>query len=119
MSKFEVRVRKITNIDKHPNAERLSVVRVDSFDWDIISGLDQFKIGDLAIYVPIDSVLPPELVETIFKDSKVKPSNGRIRAAKIRGIVSYGLLVDLSVFNNIGKTYINKNNQLVLEYEKN
>ena len=93
MSKWEVKVRKISKVMPHENADRLDVARADGFDWDIVVGKDQFKVGDLAVYVPIESILPQNLVDTIFKDSKVKPHNGRVKAVKIRQKVSYGLLL--------------------------
>lgn len=91
MSKFEVKVRKITSIKPHPNADKLEIARVDGFDWDCIIGKEQFKVGDLAVYVPIDSVIPPEMVEAL--NMKVSLNKGRIKAVRIRGEVSYGLLL--------------------------
>lgn len=93
MSKWEIRVRKITSLEPHPNADRLLVARVDGFEWNIIVGKDQFKVGDLAVYVPIESILPQNILDTVFKDSKVQPSKGRIKATRIRQLVSYGLLL--------------------------
>lgn len=93
MSKWEVKVRTITDVSPHENADRLEVARVDGFDWDIIVGKGQFKVGNLAIYVPVDSILPQDILDTVFKDSKVQPSKGRIKTARIRQKVSYGLLL--------------------------
>lgn len=93
MSKWEVTVRKISSVIPHPNADRLELCRVDGFDWDIITGKDQFKVGDLAVYVPIESILPQTILDTVFKNSKVQPHKGRIKAVKIRQVVSYGLLL--------------------------
>jgi RNA ligase (TIGR02306 family) len=93
MSKWEVKVKKIASVEAHPNADKLEVARVDGFDWDIIVGKNQFKVGDLVVYVPIESILPQQILDTVFKDSKVQPSKGRIKAIKIRQKVSYGLLL--------------------------
>jgi len=91
MSSLICQVEKIVSVEKHPNADRLDIAKVR--DWTVIVGKEEFKVGDLCIYLPIDSVLSKELEEKLFKDSKIKLSGGRIRAEKIRGIISYGFCI--------------------------
>lgn len=91
MSQVQVRAVRIEDMLVHPNADRLSIAMVNGFPC--VCGKDQFSKGDIVLYFPVDIVLPPELVEKLFKDSKIKPSKGRIRAIKIRGAYSEGLLV--------------------------
>lgn len=92
-SNFRVPLTKILKVEKHPNADKLSVYTVYGFQ--VIGGLEQFKVGDLVIYVPIDSILRPALEESVFgKESKIKLHNSRVRQIKIRGLVSQGLLLD-------------------------
>lgn len=79
----------------HENAERLEFCRV--LGWWCITGKGQFNVGDRAIYVEVDSVMSPELVGKVFANSKIQPHNGRIRAVKIRGMFSQGLLLDYSL----------------------
>jgi tRNA-binding EMAP/Myf-like protein len=55
-SNHRVPVVRITEVLKHPNADRLSLVKVGGYQ--VVVGLDQFKPGDLAVYVPPDSVVP-------------------------------------------------------------
>lgn len=76
----------------HENAERLEFCRV--LGWWCITTKGQFNVGDRAIYVEVDSVMSPELVGKVFANSKIKPHNGRIRAVKIRGMFSQGLLLN-------------------------
>jgi RNA ligase (TIGR02306 family) len=60
---------------------------------------DDFKPGDRAVYVPIDSIVQTTRPEFAFLAPKSKPNGTyRIRAMKLRGIFSMGLLVktDLS-----------------------
>jgi RNA ligase (TIGR02306 family) len=52
-------------------------------------GADEFKEGDLAAYVPPDSVVDTTRPEFAFLDK----GTGRIRAIKLRGVISMGLLV--------------------------
>lgn len=85
MSEFHVQVVRIGKIEKHPNADRLGITRV--FDYPVVVNLDEFCEGDLAVYVPVDSVVPEDDPRWAFLKG-----NNRIRAAKIRGVVSIGLL---------------------------
>jgi len=93
MSEFIVPMVKIQTVEKHPKADRLDVVTIDG--WQCVCGRDQFKIGDYAVYVPIDSILPPKLEEKIFAGSQMKRDglNGRIKTVKIREFISQGLLL--------------------------
>lgn len=91
-SNFKVPLTKILKVEKHPGADKLSVYTVYGFQ--VIGGLNQYQEGDLIYYVPVDSIIPNWLEEIIFKDSKVKPHNGRIRQIKLRGLASQGLLIN-------------------------
>ena len=93
MSDFAVEVVLIDEVQNHPNADRLDLVKVKG--WTVVVGRGQFKQHDLAVFFPIDSVLPEALENLLFRDSKIKPKNGRIRTTKIRGVVSQGLLASL------------------------
>lgn len=93
VSDFKVPVTKITEIFAHPNADRLSLCKVDGLGYQIIIPKDKFQIGDKVVYIPVDSVLPPELELRLFPaESKIKLTNSRIRAIKIRSIISQGML---------------------------
>jgi RNA ligase (TIGR02306 family) len=94
MSKLNVEVVEVGDVDRHPNADRLSLAKV--FGYTVVVGLWQFKPGDLAVYFPVDSVLPEKLEDFLFKDSKVKLHKHRVRAVRIRGTVSQGLLVPIT-----------------------
>lgn len=83
----------ILDIQSHNNAERLEVATVYGFQ--IIVSKDRYKIGDKAVYIPIDSILPEKLEKKIFpEDSKVKLSGSRVRQIKLRGLASQGMLID-------------------------
>lgn len=96
MSTLKVEICKIEEVQKHPNADRLDVIRVKG--WWLVSGKGNFKPGDLCVYLPIDSVLPKELEDKLFPpDTKIKLSKSRIRTIKIRGYVSQGMAVKLDI----------------------
>ena len=87
MSEWHVRVVEIGKVGKHPNADRLEITHVDNYP--VVIGAGSFQPGDLAVYIPVDSVLPnePEF-EAVYKYT----AKGRVKAAKLRGIFSMGIL---------------------------
>jgi len=101
MAKLIVEVCKIGNVDRHPNADRLDVAAVKG--WNCIVGRNEFKTGDLCVYIPIDSILPEWLEMFLFSGTKVKLKRHRVRTIKLRGVVSQGLVVPVmkvfDVFN--------------------
>lgn len=95
MTELRVEVVKVGEIHPHPNADRLEITKVWGWDLTIPKGL--FAADTYGVYFPIDSVLPTELEKFLFPEgSKFKLTRGRIRAERIRGMTSYGLLVSLT-----------------------
>lgn len=86
MSSFKVEVVKLGSIDKHPNADSLGLTKI--YNFPVITRLGEFKEGDLAIYIPVDSVVPNK---TDPRFSFLEKS--RIKAKRLRGIFSCGLLI--------------------------
>jgi len=91
VSSLIVEVCKVDEIEKHPNADKLSIVSVKG--WNCIVGLDQYKVGDLVVFVPPDSLLPESLIEKY--DLTYLKNGGRVRTAKLRGYISQGLILNL------------------------
>lgn len=87
MSSFSCPVVKLEGIQKHPNADSLSVVKLFG-DVPVILRTVDFKEGDLAVYVPIDAVVPTDNPRFSFLGK-----HNRIKAARLRGVFSMGLLV--------------------------
>lgn len=97
MSTFKVAIVKIDDVQNHPGADRLDLIQIA--DWKCVSAKGKFAKGDLAIYFPIDSILPAEIEHRIFGiDAKVKLTNSRVRTIKLRGAISQGLVADPSMF---------------------
>jgi RNA ligase (TIGR02306 family) len=88
VTEFHVEVVRVGAIEKHPNADTLGVTRVA--DYPVIVRLGQFKTGDLAVYVPVDSVVP----DTEQPRWSFLAGHRRIRAKKLRGMFSMGLLTE-------------------------
>lgn len=95
-TEFQVLVVKLGKIEKHPGADTLSIVDVDGYP--VIIKTDSFKEGDLAVYVPVDALVPLARPEFSFLTPIGHPerSQHRVKAARLRGIFSMGLLVPLS-----------------------
>lgn len=98
MSTIETKIVAI-EILPHPNADKLAIARIGGEGgFECAVGLDQFKTGDLAIYVMPDSVLSEEMCTTLAEKSKIQIKGGRIRAINIRGVLSEGLCLNPSAW---------------------
>jgi RNA ligase (TIGR02306 family) len=91
-SEHDVVVTRLEGITKHPNADTLSVVTVDGRPVVIRTG--EFAEGDLAVYIPIDTMVP--LLDPRFQFLRERNSTAdgysRIKAVRLRGVFSMGLL---------------------------
>lgn len=118
MSKLVVEVCRVEEIEPHPNAERLAIATVKGWKtcirYDPVSGRAEFSPGDKCIYFPPDCILPPELangpaeqppgrlgiMQYLNKLPKnqdgIQPSGGRVKAARLRGVPSYGVITALN-----------------------
>lgn len=104
MSNHAIRVIRIGEILKHPNADKLEITRVGGFQ--VVIGKGNFKTGDLAVYVPPDSIVPqrPEYswvwerdgggnVRDIPADAEVPEKFRRVTVKRLRKEYSEGLLL--------------------------
>lgn len=95
-----VSIRKIDGILPHDNADMLEIAVVGG--WQVIIKKDSFNPGDLACFFEVDSFLPikPEY-EFLRKGCYKKMPDGsegfRLKTMKLRGVLSQGLLLPLSI----------------------
>ena len=95
-----VEVVRIAELEKHPNADSLSLVRVGGYQ--VVVRTEEWKVGDLAIYIQPDSVVPQEpqyafLWEGMtFPDDVVPEKRRRITVRRFRKEYSEGMLMHLS-----------------------
>jgi len=87
MSTFAVSILPINKLEKHPNADTLGLAYID--DYVCIVGLNTFKAGDLAAYIPEGAVVPDDVAEKLGLAGKI---GNRLKAIKLRGIVSQGIV---------------------------
>lgn len=94
-------IRRIKEILPIEGADAIEVAVVDG--WKVVTKKGEYKPGDLCIYCEIDSFLPiREEFEFLRKSSykKMGDQEGfRLKTIRLRGQVSQGLLLPLSVLN--------------------
>jgi RNA ligase (TIGR02306 family) len=94
-------IRKISNLLPIEGADKIEVATIDG--WKVVVAKDVgHKVGDLVVYCEVDSFLPikPEF-EFLRKSSYKKMSDGtegfRLKTIRLRGVVSQGLVLPLSI----------------------
>ncbi|MBH8574156.1 RNA ligase (ATP) [Nostocaceae cyanobacterium CENA369] len=104
MSIFKVEIVQIESVNPHPNADRLDIASFTGMAYQVVTAKGSFQPGDLAFYFPIDSVIP----EKFLDEFGIRPYySKKLRAAKLRGIFSEGLLIPVgnNFTGNIGDDY--------------
>jgi RNA ligase (TIGR02306 family) len=95
-------IRTITAIDPIPGADAIEVAKVDG--WQVAVKKGDFQVNQLAIFCEPDSWVPKSVAPFLCKS--VKTFNGvegeRLRTIKLRGQLSQGLLLPLSVLEEEG-----------------
>ena len=77
-------------------ADKIEVAKV--LGWECVVKKGEFKVGQLVVYVEVDSVMPDKPEYDFLRDRKF-----RVRTIKLRGQVSMGLILPLSILNTVGK----------------
>lgn len=76
----------------HENAERLEIIPVGA--WQAVVKKGQFRCGDRAIYIEPDYTVPTSHPEFSFL-AKEGRDRHRLKAVRLRGALSFGLLIPL------------------------
>jgi len=94
-------IQKIVSIEPIEGADKIE--RVTVLGWHLVVKKGEFKIGDLCVYCEVDSLMPvkPEY-EFLRKFCYNKRLDGfRIKIVKMRGQVSEGVALPLSIIKDI------------------
>jgi len=114
MSDWQPVVTRILKVERHPDADLLDIATV--WDYPIVCKRNEYAVGDLVSYLPIDTIVPdvenfyflcPQEVEKYEENNEIKtrtlgpkfplglvPEKYRqIKSKKIRGIYSQGMLM--------------------------
>lgn len=96
MSEFEVNVVRIDRIEDHPNADALELAIIGGYR--AIVKIGEFRAGDPVVYIPEASVLPQWLLEHMGLEGYLAGKDrNRVKAIKLRGILSQGLVLPIDV----------------------
>lgn len=118
-TEFTAEVVRILLVKPHANADRLEIAQFELKEsgpssYEVVIQKGAYVPGDLAAYFSVDTVLPTSHSEFAFlKQPGSNKELHRLRAAKLRGVFSQGLLVDVpdgfafgdSVVEHFGVTY--------------
>ena len=100
MTRKMATIRKIDEIRPIEGADAIEAAVVGG--WVVVIKKSEFKVGDLAVYLGSESWVPTGLAPFLSKGNEPRVYNGvrgeRLRTVKLRGQVSQGLLLPLSVF---------------------
>ena len=83
-------IQRIKAVSPCPNSDNLDLVQV--LGWQVVTKRGEYSVGDLAVYITIDTILP-ERPEFEFLRNK----NFRIKPIRLRGSESAGILFPLSI----------------------
>lgn len=86
-------IREISDIRPIPGADRIVVAQVDG--WECVVQKDEFHVGEHIVYVEVDSIVPERPEFEFLRSRKF-----RVRTIKLRGQVSQGLVLPLSILPN-------------------
>lgn len=91
MSTFTVPVVRINAIEPIEGADAIELAVIGDYRSVIRKG--QYQLGDLAVYIPEQAILPDELIKELGLEGKLAGSgHNRVKAVKLRGMLSQGIL---------------------------
>jgi len=85
MSEFHVEVGLLEKVEKHPNADSLSIGEIHGYP--VIFRTGDYAEGEKVVHVPIDAVVPMDDPQWEFLGK-----HNRIKAKRLRSVFSMGLL---------------------------
>lgn len=119
MSSFEVLIRPVDEVVHHPNADRLSLVRILGYEAIAAKNEDgshRFEVGEPICYIPEAAVVPEDVLKekgywNAEKDVGMLAGKlgNRVKAIRLRGILSQGLVVKLHYCDKDEAHYLTRN----------
>lgn len=83
-------IKKVSEIQPIDGRDRIVLATIDG--WHVIVQKDEYNVGDLCVYVEIDSVMPAK-PEFAFLEKK----GYRIKTMKMAGVISQGICFPMSI----------------------
>jgi tRNA-binding EMAP/Myf-like protein len=117
---YKAQIIKIQKVEKHPNADKLSLVLHNGMTF--ITALDQYQTGDLAILFMTDGQLSEEYCRqnNLYNQPELNlnpeikgylSQKRRVTTQKLRGVVSDGLIMSLNSLSFTGKVNLKINDE--------
>ena len=104
MTRKLVTIRKVTDIQPIPNADSIECLTIEG--WKVVSQKGNFKVGDPAVYIEVDSCLPDgnPLWQDLV-DARARNADGKrvhvLKTIRLRGQISQGFCIPLRKFPEI------------------
>jgi len=93
---LQVIMRTLASIQKinklEPIADAALIEKAAVLGWSVVVKKSEFKVGNLCVYIEIDSILPPKPEFSFLEKNKY-----RIKTVRLRGQVSQGICFPLSI----------------------
>lgn len=103
MTRKLVTIRKVEEINPIGGADQIECVTIGG--WQCVTKKGEFKVNDEGLYFEVDSFLPVKEPFLFLEKSCLKTMGGekglRLKTIRLRGQLSQGLLLPLSMFPNI------------------
>jgi hypothetical protein len=93
-------IQKIVSLKPISGADKIELAQV--LGWEVIVKKGEFEVGDLAIYIEIDSLLPES--NPIFEFMRKKQF--KVKTMKMRGAISQGIIFPWKLLINTGHQII-------------
>jgi RNA ligase (TIGR02306 family) len=88
-------IQKVISVSPIPGADRIEKIQV--LGWQLVSRKGEFQAGDYCVYFEIDSVLPDTSMFSFLWPDGSRPDNFRLRSKRMRGVLSQGLALPVSL----------------------
>lgn len=93
-SSLIVSVCEVKEVRNHPNADKLDLCIVKG--WQVVTGRDQYEVGDVVIFIPPDTLVPEELADRLgIRNYLGGKDKTRVKTVRLRGEMSFGLTIDI------------------------
>lgn len=87
-------IQKVISVEPIPDADKIEKITI--LGWELVSKKGEFKVGDLCIYIEIDSIVPPHKVWDDFLAAR----KYRIKTIKLKKQISQGLALPISILKD-------------------
>lgn len=106
-----VSIQQVKELKPIENADKIEICILKGLGWNIIVRKDEVKVNDKVVFFEIDSALPTNderyefLRDSSYKrwmvKDKVVKDCFRLKTRKLRGVVSQGLVLPISIFEEL------------------